>query len=130
MILDTNVIIEFLRGKPKCVHFITSLENRYRLATTTINTFELLYGAYKFKKKEENILKIKRFLTQLEIYYFDLEASEEAGKLLAELSNQGLSLEIRDIFIAAIAIKNDLSLVTYNVKHFSRINRLKIIVSQ
>ena len=80
---------------------MNNIEKQYRLSTTTINTFELLYGAYKFKMKEKNVLRLKRFLSQLEILYFDLESSEVAGKLVAELSNRGLSLEIRDIFIAS-----------------------------
>jgi len=107
---------------------MNNIEKQYRLSTTTINTFELLYGAYKFKMKEKNVLRLKRFLSQLEILYFDLESSEVAGKLVAELSNRGLSLEIRDIFIAAIAIRNNAPLVTCNEKHFSRIDKLKLII--
>ena len=44
VILDTNIIVGFLRGKSRYVHFMNNIEKQYRLSTTTINTFELLYG--------------------------------------------------------------------------------------
>lgn len=48
------------------------------------------------------------------------------GKIRAELEGKGEIISHTDIQIASIALANDLTLITRNIKHFSRISGLRI----
>lgn len=52
---------------------------------------------------------------------------EQFGEIRSKLKSQGTVIEDIDIFIAATCLVNDLTLLTHNVKHFSRINNLNIL---
>ena len=46
--LDTDVLVDFLRGKGRAVKLLAKLMSKgASLATTVINAFELYWGAYK-----------------------------------------------------------------------------------
>ena len=47
--LDSDILIDFLRGKEKAVKYIESIRESSRIVTTVINVFELYYGAFKHK---------------------------------------------------------------------------------
>jgi tRNA(fMet)-specific endonuclease VapC len=57
---------------------------------------------------------------------FDKAAAEAYGPLRAELESIGKRLDGPDLRIAAIALSRDLTLVTGNVRHFSRVPGLRI----
>ncbi|GAH89230.1 unnamed protein product, partial [marine sediment metagenome] len=96
------------------------------LATTTINIFELQYGAKISKRYEENLNELKKFLNSLNIFSFDYKSSEEASSIFADLKKIGKIIGIKDILIAGICRSNKLDLITKNVRHFENIKELKI----
>lgn len=51
---------------------------------------------------------------------------EDYAKLRAGLERKGCKLDSMDMFIAASALAEDLTLVTHNTKHFSRVPGLKL----
>ncbi len=57
---------------------------------------------------------------------FDEEAAEEYGRLGAHLEAQGTPIGEADTQIAAIALANDLTVVTGNVRHFERVPGLNV----
>jgi len=54
------------------------------------------------------------------------ESASIAATLYAYLRRLGTPLDDMDLLIAGIAIENDMTLVTHNMKHFSRIPGLKL----
>jgi tRNA(fMet)-specific endonuclease VapC len=52
-------------------------------------------------------------------------AGHVAGRIRAELESQGTPIGSNDLLIAAIAIANDLTLVTHNIREFSRVSSLR-----
>ena len=123
--LDSDIIIGFLRGKAESLKKMKDLENE-SLATTTINIFELQYGAKISKRYEENLNELKKFLNSLNIFSFDYKSSEEASSIFADLKKIGKIIGIKDILIAGICRSNKLDLITKNVRHFQNIEGLKI----
>jgi len=123
--LDTNIIIDFLRGRIEALKKMKELENE-PLSTTTINIFELLYGAKISVRKEDNVKEVKRFLSNLEIFSFDEKSAEECSNILEYLKKSGKMVGIRDLFIGGICISNNLELITNNIKHFTNIKKLKV----
>ncbi len=122
--LDSDFIINLLRNKKEAVQWIEShKENKF--CTTAINLFEVFYGAYRLNKKSE-ISSIRSFFHELPVLDFTAENAQTAAQFAERLEKEGNMLEIRDIFIASIALNHQLPIKTYNIKHFQRIPTLQL----
>ncbi|RBQ31611.1 PIN domain nuclease [Arcobacter sp. FW59] len=126
MILDSDILIYFLKGNTKIVDEVLKLSNQ-ELFITRINYTELLYGAYNSTKVEENLKKIRPFLEKFTILEFDEISSEIFAKIKSKLKKDGNIIADMDLMIASICIANDQELATNNHKHFERIKDLKIV---
>ena len=126
--LDTDILIAHLRGDERATRQIEELEDAGNLlSTTTINAFELYYGAQKTEKREENFEAVKQLLYRLLVFDFSERAAEKAAEIAARLERDGDSIGFRDILIGATAITNDSELLTGNIRHFERIHEVKLI---
>jgi len=123
-LLDTNVIIKHLRGKEEID--ISWLEKG--TAISIITRAELLTGAYKSKKSEQNLILIANTLENLHIETINLDSDiiHIYSSLRAKLETKGNKLDDFDLLIAATALNQELKLLTYNHKHFVRIPKLKL----
>jgi len=124
--LDTDVLIDFLRGEPETVKNISRLEDEFILATTAINIFELYYGAFKTKKASKNAKAVGELATRLEVLRFTERSAEISGRIIAELEREGRPLDFRDAMIAGIVLENQVTLFTRNLRHFKRISGIKL----
>jgi tRNA(fMet)-specific endonuclease VapC len=126
MIVDTTFIIDVIHGDSCAVARSKELEDKaVPLFTTTVSVFEIWQAIADInnKKKKE---KIDHLLDALGLYSFDLPSAKRAGLLHAQLYSIGKSIQPEDSMIAGICLQNGKSLVTRNVKHFSRIKDLRI----
>ncbi len=121
--LDTILLVDLERGIQSAKDEIERLlEESYRLSTTTINIFEMAFGAHKFRKTKKNIKALMALTDDIDIWAFDVESGFLAGELMHKLELKGTPVEFRDVFIASIAITNRCDrIVTSNVKDFKRI---------
>ena len=120
--LDSDILIDFLNNKKEAVQKINELKKEnIALSITSVNSFELLNISSKEKLEE-----IRNFLFNFRVYNFDFESSENAAQIFQELKSRGAILDLADIMIAAIALSNNETLITRNIKHFERIKELKI----
>ena len=119
--LDTDILINIMRNDSRTKNVIAAFDADFY--TTTINVFELWQG---HRKGEETM----EFLEPLKKVDFDEKSAFTAGGIQRKLFDKGDALEIRDLLIGTICIRNDLELLTFNVKHFERLKRfgLKLIV--
>lgn len=126
--IDTDVLIGALRGYEPAVGRVKGLEGEGAiLSTTSINVFELCYGALKTKEVERNLKAVKELLERLVVFDFTEEVAERAGGILAELEIKGQAIDFRDLFVGATALVNGHALLTKNVAHFKRIGGLKLL---
>jgi tRNA(fMet)-specific endonuclease VapC len=126
--LDTDIIVELLRGRERVVGRLRELEREgARFSTTSVNVFELYYGCWRSKRVERNLEAVEKFLERLEILDFTEEAAREAGKTLARLEAEGSTMDLRDLFIGCIALVSGCALLTENVEHFQRVEGLRIL---
>ena len=127
--LDTNILIDTLRGDQETVKQIKEIETSgIILSTTTINAFELFYGAEKTENRERNKEALRKLLERLLIYDFTEKASEKAGEIAANLEAEGKTIDFRDIFIGATVLINESIIFTKDIDHFERIPDLKLHV--
>jgi len=124
--LDTDFLVAILRGKEDAERKMSEMDREGRHSTTAINTFELFYGACKSAQRLINVERTKALLERVDILPLELDSSERAGEILADLTARGDSIDFRDAMIAGIAKANGLTLVTRNKEHFARVKELKV----
>ena len=124
-LLDTDIIIYSLKGHPAVKK---NLERNLHAALkiSIVTLMELYYGAYKSQKVTSNLGKIKSIEDAVEIIPIGRESAEVFAMLKANLEKAGTPLDDFDLILAACALANDLVLVTNNVKHFERIEGLRL----
>ena len=88
---------------------------------------ELFYGAYKSAHSKENSARVDDFANHSVVLGCDIETSHNYGKIKNALSAKGRPIPENDIWIAAIAVQHNLTLVTRDA-HFKEIDDLKVEV--
>ena len=123
-LLDTNVVIALLKGRPTGVRERmrqTALEG-HRVAVSTVALYELWYGVARSERRRENTERLRAFLSgAIEIVPFDEQDALMAGEIRASLERAGTPIGPYDLLIAAQAMRNGAILVTANVSEFSRV---------
>jgi tRNA(fMet)-specific endonuclease VapC len=126
-LLDTNVCIVHLRSKG--VGQISSRLLQFGpqdLCLCSIVVAELVYGALRSQQVAKNLREIQTFTGGLSSLPFDDLSAQKHAEIRAHLSSRGTPIGPHDALIAAIALANNLILVTHNTSEFSRIPNLKI----
>jgi len=127
-LLDTNVISELFKKKPSAavLERVRSVPPQ-ALATSVVCVTELRYGTARHPRGGALWKRIvSEVLSRIDVLSLRWEESIRAGDLMAALQRSGQPLGIEDVLIAATALERDLVVVTRNVKHFARIERLSV----
>jgi tRNA(fMet)-specific endonuclease VapC len=122
MIADTDLLIDFLRGKEPGHGRVRIELATGHLATTAVNQFELLSGARTAREQE----KVAQLLSALRVLALDEEASRRAAQARRELEARGEGIGMADYLIAGVCLAHGGTLLTRNVQHFSRIPDLRV----
>ena len=85
---------------------------------------ELVYGVQKSVQCEQNLSKLKVFLSEIKTVPFDDKAAFIAGQIRADLEHAGTPIGGNDLFIAATTLANQGILVTNNTREFSQVKGL------
>ncbi len=121
MILDSDILIEFLRNNKKVRELISEIEKKESIGTTSINTFEIWLNVL---PKEKNT--VEQFFKLIHIIEIDYETSKLAGEIFQKLKLKGKEIGSSDCLIAAACILGRETLFTNNKKHFEGIAGLKL----
>ncbi|MFP4573997.1 MAG: PIN domain-containing protein, partial [Desulfobacterales bacterium] len=70
--------------------------------------------------------KIEQIAGLIKLYAFDHAAAKQYASIRIPLEKLGTPVSERDTQIAAVAKANNLTVVTHNVKEFSRIKKLDV----
>ncbi len=124
--LDTDFLVDFLRGKDYARDFVNYAESKAVLATTFVNIFELYFGAFKTRSQLKSVKAVDELMSRLTILNLSLASVRLAGNVQAKLAEKGNLIGFRDLLIGTVAVVNTMSVKTNNVKDFSRIEGLKL----
>ncbi|MCK9275215.1 MAG: type II toxin-antitoxin system VapC family toxin [Syntrophales bacterium] len=124
--LDTNICIYVIKRKPADVIERFKRTPISDIGISSITLSELMYGAKKSSKPEQNLLALSQFAAPLEILPYDDNAARYYGDVRTYLEKKGTPIGSLDMLIAAHALSAASTLVTNNEKEFSRIPDLKI----
>ena len=121
MLIDTDLLIWYLRGNEKALEII---ENQNGFFVSVVTYIELVQGMR--NKKELNELRSAFRDWKTKILYINEDISAKA-MFYIERYFLSHSLELADALICATALVNGLPVLTGNDKHYKMINELEII---
>lgn len=124
--LDTNTCIYFLNGKYRSVRDRILATAPGRIAIPSVVKAELLFGATKSARKDENLNIVETFLSPFEIVPFENSMTYVYAHLRFEMERMGKPIGPNDLFIASIVLARDGVLVTHNSLEFGKILGLKL----
>ena len=125
-LLDTDTVIYILKGHPAVEQNLQ--ERPYDpVKLCVITLMELYYGAYKSQKVTANLARIRTLENSLEILPVGQEVVEIYGLEKAKLERRGTPLEDLDLILGCCALAHNLTLVTNNVRHFKKIEGLRVV---
>lgn len=125
-VLDTNTCIRYLNRSSRSIYNRLDSLSPEEVFLCDIVKFELYYGAYRSSRQQENLETLRVFFSEFVSLPFDGQAAAICGYIRSQLAEQGTLIGAYDMQIAAIALANDLILVTHNVAEFNRVGGLKI----
>jgi len=120
ILLDTNVLIEILKGNQATIEKVQSFHTT--LAISSITVMELFFGA--LNKAEVN--KLKKFVALFKIIDLNEAISKQSISLILTYAKSH-HLDIPDALIGSTALVLDIPLFTYNLKDFRFIDGLELV---
>lgn len=128
LILDTNTISCYFRGDPRVVPRLQALRPA-ELGVPAIVEYELRYGLMRLPPEaaEPRMAALAQLLRPMQLLAFDSECATHAARIRATLEAAGHPIGPHDTLIAATALRHQATLVTRNVKEFSRVPGLQCL---
>lgn len=126
-LFDTDVISHVLKKRRSA-----SLMERLKATpqssqfTSAVNVAEIFFGVFR-KEGRADLLRYyeEEIFSRLTILPFDLDSARIFGRIKADIEARGLPRFEADLQIAAVAIANNLTLVSGNTRHYGGIPGLR-----
>ena len=125
-LLDTNFCVDVIKGTSVLGMCRLRGHDPEEIFLCSIVKAELRYGARLSSRVAENLRLLEDFFVPFLSVPFDDACTEYYGQIRADLRRAGNMIGPNDLMIAAIAKTHDLTLVTHNIRDFSRVVGLKI----
>lgn len=122
VVLDTDVVIDFLRGHGSGVDGVRRMVGEGRALVSAITVYELRQGAL----TPEDLASVELFCRSRTLS-FTLQGAVRAGDLAAELRVSGTPIGTADTLIAGLCLHHGCGLMTKNTRHFSRVPSLELV---
>ena len=122
-LIDSDVLIDISRGKAAARDYIDALPEGW--AISQISALELIVGA----RDNRELAAIDAFLSAYIIVPLRAPIGSRAYYLPKRYAKSH-GLQVFDSLVAAMAIEEELTLLTKNRKHFGMIDSLKLEVTQ
>ena len=111
LLIDTDVLIDYLRGEPKALAYLKAADARLRVSCLTLAE---LYVGVRDGAEREALARLEELLEPVEV---DRDIAVQAGLYRREYGrSHGTGLV--DAAIAASAVASQSALVTLNARHF------------
>jgi tRNA(fMet)-specific endonuclease VapC len=124
-LLDTNIIIYVLKDPAGQIARRLAETSTSQLVICSVVEAELYYGAMRYGIPQRRKAALDGFLLPFQSLPFDSACVARYATIRSQLEAAGQIIGGNDLLIAAIAMANDLTLVTHNGGEFSRVSGLK-----
>lgn len=127
-LLDTDICIHLLNAREPALLERFRWHSPSELALCSVVRAELLWGARKSGRVDDNLKRVRLFAEPLRSLAFDDDCAEHYAVIRADLAAQGTPIGPNDMLISAIAVAHQATLVTRNQREFQRVEKLKLEV--
>ncbi len=128
IILDTSVLIEAERREFEIDKFTENREEEiFGLSVITVS--ELLHGVHRADSAIRRLKRsayVEKAIELFPIYVFEISIARIYAELWSDLAKKGIQIGAHDLIIGSTALSLGFSVATYNIRHFERIEGLKI----
>jgi len=122
VLVDTDILINFLRGREKARQFLFSLIDDAAISCSAITIAEIFAGM-----RASEVQKTRDLMDNLDVIPVTREIAEQAGRYKGSIKSH--SLELDDCIIAASAFVGKAILATGNGRHYPMEDIKKVVVS-
>mgnify|MGYP001565221674 CR=1 FL=1 len=124
-LLDTNTCVYAIKRRPEVLRRLQE-RSPDDFAVSAITVAELRFGAAKSSRPTETRRSVDAFLKPFEVLPFGNDAASEYAPLRLALEGAGQPIGERDLLIAATAKARGMTVVTHNLREFSRVPGLNV----
>ena len=124
-LIDTDWVVDYLKGREPAATTLPQLRQE-GLAISLITFGEIYEGIYAGRDPKHQEDVFLRFLRRAQVLPLNRTMLRHFARIRSQLRAQGQLIGDLDLLIAATAIYHDLTLLTHNTRHFSRIPDLKL----
>lgn len=123
LMVDSTILIDYFRKTDKeKSRLVNHFRNYDRLYISSVTEFEVVNGA-----TQAHLEFWDGMLARFVILDFDSKAARRAAIIVAQLKTKRQTIDKPDLFIAATAVVNGLTIDTMNIKHFTNIDSLNLL---
>ena len=128
-LLDTNLLIYLIKQRPpRVAERINQLPSTDQLAMSFVTWAELLQGAAGSERRVAVERQLDALARQVEVLYpQDARICSHVAEQATALRRAGTPIGANDLWIASHALALGATLVTHNLREFSRVNGLTLV---
>jgi tRNA(fMet)-specific endonuclease VapC len=124
-LLDTDWVLQMMANQPVATATVRRLR-AVPIAVSYVSVAEIYEGAFNSSNPPGRLVIYRHFLGPFSILNLNDGIAEQFAETRAFLRRRGLRIPDLDLMIAATALHHDLTVLTFNVRHFQRIPDLKL----
>lgn len=125
-LIDTDILSYYFKGDPIVVNNFKKYLSDYEIIEISIITYYEIMSGLLYKNALKQLEIFNDFVSENIVIALTEESCEISSEIYSKLRIKGELIDDIDLFIAGIAIENELTLVTNNENHFGRIEGLRI----
>ena len=122
VVVDTDLVIDFLRGRGEGAALVRELIVDHRLRLAAVTAFELRVGT-DFLDRAPSIMRLCRGRT----LPLDLPTALAAAEIGARLRAAGRGIGAPDTLVAGTCLRHGLPLASRNRRHFERVDEIDLV---
>ena len=122
---DTDTVSFFMKDNPKGVRIKAAKHDKDEFCISAITYAELMFGL-KRNYSQQLDFWLHEVINKFRMIAFGESSSVIYGDIRTALEKSGSPLDNMDMLIAASALSEGATLVSHNIKHFSKIKGLKV----
>lgn len=123
-LLDTDWVINALAGRSRAIAPLELLSSQ-QIAVSVITLAEVFQRAFESSNPEAQLDTFRGFIAPFSVIPVTEPIAVRFAEIRSFLTRRGQLISDFDIVIGATALHHDLTLLTFNLRHFSRIPDLK-----
>ena len=125
-LVDTDILSMFFRDQATVTEKFFSYLSIFKKINISIITYYEVMSGLKHRDAKKQMASFLDFVSLNTVLPVTENSATISSEIYAGLRLNGKPLDDIDVLIAGIAIENNLTLITHNIKHFKRIKQLKI----